>query len=291
LAFGGYNKWTGIAVRCGPAPIAPAEVLPDGGANVFTFVCPECKKQHDVDDPFTGPFQTQCLRCRNLIQVMKEDIRTGPQVVATGQTALQLVRQALAAQRQASATPPKPDTEVRPAVKTRRRLGWHEVLAGSLVTTSLLSLGVGAYVVFGRGVTPATDKAAHAAPRKYPTTLTSRQQPSAAGPSDKPSRNHARESPQKVATEAAKSAPSANEPGPPRRRAPLEVVRKAIERRFDKKVVVTTVRVEDGNMTLEGELNHWEDLRPAREVAAQALEEAGFGPIRSWDNHLKKPKK
>jgi hypothetical protein len=71
---------------------------------------------------------------------------------------------------------------------------------------------------------------------------------------------------------------------------PLDVVRNAMERRFDKKVVVTAVRIEDGNLILEGEVHQWQDLRPAREVAVQALEAAGFGPIRNWENHLRKPK-
>jgi hypothetical protein len=70
---------------------------------------------------------------------------------------------------------------------------------------------------------------------------------------------------------------------------PLDLVREAIARKFGKEVIVTGVRLEDDRLILEGKLTHWGDLQPAREYAVRALEEAGLGPITTWDNHLKKP--
>jgi hypothetical protein len=108
--------------------------------------------------------------------------------------------------------------------------------------------------------------------------------------SPKVSQSPTKETSPKVSQRIDNVTPSKNASYVRRQLVPLEVVREAVEKRFAKRVVVTTVRVENGNLTLEGELLHWEDLRPAREVAVQALEATGFGPIRSWDNHLKKPK-
>jgi hypothetical protein len=74
-------------------------------------------------------------------------------------------------------------------------------------------------------------------------------------------------------------------------RDPLEVVQEAVAKKCGSGVTVTAVRLEDGVLTLEGDLDKWEHLQPAREVAIQAQEEAGQGPIKTWDNHLRKPKK
>jgi hypothetical protein len=131
------------------------------------------------------------------------------------------------------------------------------------VTAAVLTLGVGVYVVFGRGVTPTAKN---------------------------PKGNAAASIAPKGSPQSSKSASATTESNPARSRTPLDTVRQAVQRRFDKRVVVTNVLVEQGNLTLEGNLQRWEDLRPAREVAVKALEEGGFGPIRSWDNHLKKTK-
>jgi hypothetical protein len=72
-------------------------------------------------------------------------------------------------------------------------------------------------------------------------------------------------------------------------REPLELVHEAVARKFGKEVTVTAVRLDDGRLTLEGSLTRWAHLLPARELAVRTLEEAGLGPITTWDNHLKKP--
>jgi hypothetical protein len=169
----------------------------------------------------------------------------------------------------------------------------------------LLGLGLGGYVIFGGGVAPEKKKSPPAAPRKSTNVVASLPNRTVVQPAVNPKTNPAKEASPKVSQNPAKeTSPKASQSdnnvmpvvsknvstSPRRRLGPLEIVREAFEKRFGKRVGVTNVRLEDGNLTLEGELLRWEDLRPAREVAVQALETAGFGPIRSWDNHLKKPK-
>jgi hypothetical protein len=76
-----------------------------------------------------------------------------------------------------------------------------------------------------------------------------------------------------------------------RLRDPLALVQEAVARKFGGEVTVTAVRLDGGTLRLEGDLGKWEHLQPARETAVRALEEAGLGPIKSWENHLKKPKR
>jgi hypothetical protein len=155
----------------------------------------------------------------------------------------------------------------------------------------LLGLGLGGYVIFGRGVIPEKKKSTPAAPRKSTNVVASLPNRAVVQPVVNLKTNPAKETSPKASQSNNNVTPSKNAPSSLRRRlVPLEIVREAFEKRFGKRVVVTIVRLEDGNLTLEGELLRWEDLRPAREVAVQALETAGFGPIRSWDNHLKKTK-
>jgi hypothetical protein len=92
-------------------------------------------------------------------------------------------------------------------------------------------------------------------------------------------------------THPSEDRPADRTPGVAHRPEALAVVREAVARRFGEKVVVTAVRLEDGHLTLQGQVDRWETLQPAREAAVRALEESGLGPVRSWDNHLKKPKK
>jgi hypothetical protein len=144
--------------------------------------------------------------------------------------------------------------------------------------------------MFGGGAPPVEKKSAPAAPSKPKSVVASLPNRAVVKPSVNSKTNPAKEASPKVSPSNDNVAPAKNAPSLQRPLVPIDLVREAIEKRFAKRVVITTVRLENGNLTLEGELLRWEDLRPAREVAVQVLEAAGFGPIRSWDNHLKKPK-
>lgn len=245
---------------------------------MYTFSCPACHKQHSIYEPFTESFEAHCFRCQNLIQVTKQNIRLDPR------------SKKIAGPTPSTPASPTPNPSLHPPASTKRRLVRLKWLAGGLVTTFLLSLGLGAYFVFGGGIPQAQNKSSPAAPRKSGSVVASRPNRAVVQPASIPKSNQAKESSRSGRQIVAKLTPSKKEQNLQRPLEPLEVVREAIERKFAKKVVVTIVRLENGRLTLEGELQHWEDLRPAREVAAQALETAGFGPIRGWDNHLKKPK-
>jgi hypothetical protein len=242
---------------------------------VFTFHCPACKKQHAVTGPFPGPHKTQCFRCRTSFPLSPKNVQVSPDKEGMAPSSPRLL---LPAQPSKSIAPPLPQPEPLPPPpkktpneRVRRRRRWP--LVASIVTAALLSLGGGAFLVFGNG-------------KETPKKKTSLK-PVAAKTSES----------EKAKDRMVAERPSPDvEPAPITRvensvREPLEVVRKAIARKFGKNVIVTAVRLENRNLMLEGELTRWEDLRPAREVAVQALEEAGLGPIRGWDNHLKKPKK
>jgi hypothetical protein len=267
---------------------------------VFTFSCPTCHKQHSIDEPFTESFETHCFRCQSLIQVTKQIIRIDPR-------SKKVVRPTTPTPASTKSTSAPATTKSKPSPQLpigSGRLGRWKWLASGLVSASLLSLGLGGYVMFGGGVPPATKKTTPATPQKSTNVVASLPNRAAVQPPNRaavqpalnPKTNPAKETSPNVSqridnvTPSKNVTPAKNAPSIRRPLVPLEVVREAFEKRFAKKVVVTTVRVENGNLTLEGALLHWEDLRPAREVAVQALETAGFGPIRSWDNHLKKPK-
>jgi hypothetical protein len=244
---------------------------------VFTFSCPTCHKQHCIDEPFTESFEMHCFRCQALIQVTKKIIRIDHR-------SQQLAR---------PTTPTPVATESIPSLQVPTRTGGagrRKWLAGGLVTTSLLCLGVGFYVVFGGGILAEKKKSTLAASPKSTNVVASLPNRTVVQPGLNLKANPAKEISPKMRSSSDSVTSSKNASYVRRPLAPLEIVREAVEKRFGNRVVVSTVWVENGNLTLEGELLRWEDLRPAREVAVHALEAAGFGPIRSWDNHLKKTK-
>jgi hypothetical protein len=231
---------------------------------VFAFSCPFCKKEHHVCESFTGPYYTVCFRCRATFLVTKEHIWTTPAIKNRPQWVVNAPPPSPLPQSPARPSPAASSLEVK---EQPSRRGW---LVIGLVTTSLLSLTGGGIFLFGGG---ASEKQAPqekvAAPRK------GKKSSSSFVSAKVPVPQHA----------------GVGKPIAGTKRSPLEVVQEAIARKFGKKVIVTGVRIEDCKLTLVGELQRWEDLRPAREIAIQALEEAGLGPIRDWENHLKKPKK
>jgi hypothetical protein len=233
---------------------------------LFAFSCPCCKKEHHVSESFTAPYYTVCFRCRASFLVTKEHIWTIP--------AVKMRRKWIV-----NAPPPSPAASSPEVKKQPSRRGW---LVIGLVTTSVLSLAGGGIFLFGGG-----DSEKQALEEKVAAPRESKKSFSSFVSAKVPVAEQAGVGKPIAGTD---SAPLGSNAGK-RSRSPLEVVQEAIARKFGKKVIVTGVRIEDGKLTLEGELHRWEDLRPAREIAIQALEEAGLGPIKDWENHLKKPKK